>query len=347
MNMKRLLPLVIFSLALLLMPATTPAQVRDDGNFFSPQTTQELSTRIEDLRSRTGKKVVVETYASIPADLRADSSAADFWDRWIKSRGKANGADVMILITRDPGHLEVGSSQAMRTSGAFTTTDHRAVRDAMAPSFKAKEFDVGILKGLSVIEERIRPGTNASRASASSPPAASTGSGAYGRSTTTAPPATPRTSCGAGGMGSLVCVGLAVVAVFLLIRGMFAGRRQMQPPPYGGQYGQPGYPPAPPPPGGYPYGGGGGGGFGRNVAGGVLGGLLGSWIGNRTFGQGQHGSSSSTMDNNINPVDPGPASSGFDFDAGGGGGGGSSGADFGGGGGDSGGGGDASSGSDF
>lgn len=360
MNIKQRLPyLVILSLVLLAAPVSASAQVRDDGNFFSPQTEQQLADRINDLRSRAGKKVVIETYPAIPAELRAEASAADFWDRWITSRGKAEGADVMILITRDPGHLEVGSSLAMRTSGAFTATDHRAVSAAMAPYFKAKDFDTGVLKGLSVIEERIKPGATPSRGA---PAPAQTGSnrsggtsGVYGSGGTGSGggvgTAQPRSSCGTGGMGSLLCVGIAVIGIFLLLRRVFSGSRQMQPPPYGGQYGQPGYPP--PPPGGYPYGGGGGGGgFGRGMAGGVLGGLLGGWLGNRAFGQGQqHSSASNPMDNNSTPVDPGPTSSGFDFDAGGGGG--SSGSDFGGGGGDiggggdSGGGGDASSGSDF
>ena len=359
MNMKRTLLLVICGLAMLLAPVSARAQVRDDGAFFSAQTKSELSTRIDDLRSRTGKKVVIETYTAVPAELRSDVSASDFWDRWIKSRGKANGADVMVLITRDPGHLEVGSSEAMRTSGAFTAADHRAVSSAMASYFKSREFDSGILRAMSVIEAQLKSGTTAARnagggnsapAPTSASPNAGRGTGGvYGSSTPQ-----PRSTCGFGGFGSLICVGIAVVGIFLLMKGILGSRRQMQQPPFGGQYGQQ----SPPPPGGYPYGGGGGGGggFGRGVAGGVLGGLLGGWLGNRVFGQGQHGSSSVSpppADNNFTPADPGPASSGFDFDSGGGGGGadfgGGGGADFGGGGGggDSGGGGDASSGSDF
>ena len=346
-------------LALTLFLASSPAraQVNDTAGILSPQGKSDVESRIDRVRQRTGKTVVVETYPQIPADQRAafDAGAnkAKFYDDWIQQRGLATKADVLLLINMSPGHAEIGESTAVRGAGLFTVADRRrALDDVLVPALKAKKYDQGVAQTVDVIgsslENNARKGSAAApRASGNAPTPPPTGGSGTG-----SPRAVPTGGvCGmGGGLGGILCLVVGALILFSIVRRIFA-RRTMPPGGYGapgyGQpgYGQPGY--------GQPgYGGGGGGGFGRGILGGLLGGMLGGAAYDHFRGGSQAGAN--PMDPNAGNAPPpdsgfsaGPndfqSSSGADFDAGGGG------ADFGGGGGADFGGGDSggSSGSDF
>jgi len=355
--------------------------LRDDAGFFSQDAQTRVTQVLDRIQQRHGKNVVVETYPvpppSVPAggDERARDAA---YEKWMQERGKELGADVLILVTKSPAHVQLGASQATRSSGAFTTNDIKTTSAALLAQFRQKNFDDGILQAVESIDRRLGQSTGPERdpnAPAASRSGAVGSGGPSGQSSqgyppppggrTNAPTPVPSgglTVCG-GGMGSMVCLLIVIIGAFLLIRGMMSRRSGYGAPGGYGQpgygqpgygqpgYGQPGYPPA-------------GGGFGRGVGGGLLGGLLGSWLYNRTThggypsGSGYDAGPGPTHPSGLPPTDPstfgggessGFASSGGDFGGGGGGGdfgGGGGGGDFGGGGG---GGGDSgsSAGGDF
>jgi hypothetical protein len=330
--------------------------IRDDGSFFSPDTEQRVQQTLDRIQQRHGKNVFIETYDAPPASVPTGGGEAardQAFNRWMISRGKELGADVLVLITKNPSHLQVGSSDAMKNSGAFTADDYLATRDQMLPLFKQRNFDEGIIRAVDSIERRLAQNTGPERAPA---PARSGSSGAQtyppgyppppgsgsSNRTSTPQPTPTQVGCGGGGIGSLVCLAIVVIGAFMLLRGMMARRSGYGggPVPGGPGYGQPGY-------GG--YGGGGGGGFGSGFGGGLLGGLLSGWLFNRTtHGGGGAFGGGPPVGGGLPPTDPsnyggggeGFSSAGGDFGGGGGGGG-----DFGGGGG----GGDAgnSAGGDF
>jgi uncharacterized protein len=363
-----LTPILIALLALALVPAphARAGSLRDDGDFFTPETEQRVTQALDQIQQRRGKNVVVETYASPPSSIPTggdERARNEAYHQWAVERGRATRADIVVLITRNPSHLRVDSSSALRQSGTFTDADQTAAANAMLPAFRQKNFDQGILDGLAFIDRKLAQATGPERstgATGAGTPSRSTGGGsaAYppppggGSSRAPAPaPSTPSPRIGCGGGGSMLCLLVVIVGGFLLIRGMMSRRSG-----YGGGYNQPGVPPPPPGPygGGYGqpgYGQGGygrGGGFGSGFGGGLLGGLLGGWLMNRS----SHGSTGGAFGSDpsapshpqgLPPTDPstfggGGADFGGGNDFGGGGG------DFGGGGGDFGGGGGGDSG---
>lgn len=314
-NARPTLPLAALPLLLLAAAGAPPAMggtLRDDADFFSPKAEQQVSQLLDRIQQRHGKNVVVETYAAAPAsvptggDERARNAA---YDQWMQRRGRETAADVLILVSRKPSHVQVGSSSAMQDTGAFTTNDHRQAAGVILPLFRQKQFDQGIVDAVEFIDRRLAQNTGPERnttgaAAAGSGGQASGAAGAGSRSGTAGgqaspgyppapgssnrptPPAVPSFGCGAG--GSMFCLLIAVLGAFLLFRGIMSRRRSGYGGPgpggYGqGGYGQPGYgQPGYGQPGYGQPGYGRGGGFGAGLGGGLLGGLLGGWLFNRT-----------------------------------------------------------------
>jgi uncharacterized protein len=355
---------VLLALILATLPlAARGGTLRDGADFFSPDTEANVTQTLDRIQQRHGKNVVIETYATPPSSVPTGGSQAardQAYLDWVDRRGTELGADVFVLVTRYPSHVEVASSKAMRNSGAFTENDHRATRDLILPQFRQRAFDEGILQAVQFIDRRLGQNTGPERntagtggTSGSVPRSDSSGGrpatyppapGSANRAP--APQGAPGLVCGSG-MGSLLCLAVVVIGAVMIFRRMMARRSGYgggqpgygqpgygQPGPYGGGYGQPGY-------------GGGGGGFGRGAMGGLLGGLLGGWLMNRGA-HGGPGALGGGVDTNaghppgLPPTDPSTFgdSGGGNFT--------SSGGDFGGGGGgDFGGGSDSSSGGDF
>jgi uncharacterized protein len=364
------LPTVLFALlapAFLAAPRVNAASLRDDGNFFSPDAEQRVAQALDEIQQRRGKNVVVETYEAPPASVQTggdERTRNESYRQWAAQRGQSTGADLVVLVTRSPGHIQVASRQALKQSGAFTAADETAAANAMAPAFRQKNFDQGILDGLAFIDRKLAQATGPERSTGATgggtqSRATGSGSAAYppppggGSSRTPAPvPSSPSPRVGCGG-GSMLCLLVAIIGGFLLIRKMMARRSG-----YGGGTPPGGYGAPPPPPG--PYGGGygqggygqggygRGGGFGSGLGGGLLGGLLGGWLMNRSS-HGSTGGAFGGSDPNagshpqgLPPTDPSTfGGGGADFGGGGADFGGGGGADFGGGGDVGGGGGDS------
>lgn len=349
-----LIAFVAFAGIVLLVAPPARAQVNDQAGFFSADAVRRADEIIADAQRRSGRKIVVETFPTFPADRRASYSKErerQFYQAWIEERGKATDSDVHVLIVRDPSHLEVGSSSDSRR-GDFTAADHQATSRAMLERFRARQFDQGLLEAVQTIAAKV-----ARSDAARSPVEQSRTGGAAPAPAPDVPPHVPPPSgdaprtgsggipgggvCGmGGGIGGLLCMVIAALAVITIVRG-FARRRAAA---AAGGYGQRGmYDPRTGQPYDPRYGGpaptGGGGGLGGGLMGGILGGVLGGAAYDHLRGRGNEAQAG--------PLDPGAAapppapmddvSSGGDFGAG---------SDFSSGG-DFGGGGDVSSGGDF
>ena len=322
--MRRTPSALLVLLALLLLPAAGSAvalgaTVRDGADFFSPEAESRVNEMLSRIQQRHGKNVVVETYPSTPPALSVGGTQeqrSQAYDQWMTRRGREVGADIFVLVTREPSFAQVGASQAMRSSGAFTQADYNETASLLVGQFKQKRFDEGLVQAVQFIDRRLGSNTGpeqtAGRGAAAGSGAAGAGAGAAGSGgnaqsnypaspgsgsaggSRPQPTAIPQVGCG-GGMGSLLCMVIVIGGAFMLFRGMMARRSAgrgfpmggpgygQQPSPYGQPgYGQPGY--------GQPgYGQPGMGGGGRGVMGGLLGGLLGGWLMNRTMGGGLGG----------------------------------------------------------
>lgn len=298
--MKRFIPRVPLSIApLLLLLVSLPALgastgVRDEAHFFSSGAVSQADQIIHQINARHHRDVLIETVPNVPQDMAQEEQSQGrdaFFKQWADQRASQEGVSgVYVLICKDPPHLQVavGNATAQRL---FTYSNRDELSRRMLASFKAKDFDQGLLDGVRFIQQQMDAhvpssggGVTQYNNSGSAAPV-----GPYGSSSGQSNP--PRGDMG-WGFGSIACVIVAVILGIILIRGVM-GRS-------GGSYGAPGgnYPPggggAYPPPGGYAppgygggYAGGGGSGFGRGFLGGLLGGALGGYAAERWTGQNQ------------------------------------------------------------
>jgi len=364
MQKKRALTTGIFAFLAILLFGITPMVhadpgVKDDGQFFKPETVEKANAEIRQIKSDYAKELVIETFAGVPEGLRDEWDAAKddaqkrsgFFGKWSGDRAhrlQVNG--VYILICKDPGHLEVKAGQKTKLK-AFTESNQNKLRDILLESFKAKNDDEGLLKGVDYFREALKENLGGPHPAT---PAATgdeqfkhpNSGNSSGSALPTRNPAGRVPAASTFQWSSIMSIILIVIAAIVIIRvlaRLTGGSRNSGGGGYGpGQGNGPGY--------GAGYGGGGGyggqsggGGFFRNMFGGLLGGAAGSYL----YDQYRDRNNPAQNSQNYNAGNAPDNSSGGDFtsqsssddnDRGQGFGGGGSGGDFGSSGSDSGGG---------
>ena len=287
--------------AICTLVCVTPAsaqqsRVRDAGKFFSADAVQQAEQVLAEISSKQHRSVVIETFDAAPVEITdriggatGGAAVAEAFKGFTGRQGPKVAADVYFAISREPSHLAWWSRPEMRQAG-LSSQALEQISQSMLTSFKARDFDGGLLEGVRQLQARFANPTNpleqqagTDRNTAPLPGAGEQPRTAPNSGANPTPNSTPESSGGlfsTGCMGWLI-VGVVVMVVITLIRRIFGGRRQHAAygnpnQPGGYDQGQPGY--------------GGGGGFGRGMAGGILGGMLGGWLGNQTFGQGHQSS---------------------------------------------------------
>jgi uncharacterized protein len=305
------------------------SDIKDEAGFFSADALKKAQAKLDEMDRKHQRHLMIRTFKAPPTgDARAESKDQDvrnqFFRGWADElANKANLNGVIILISRNPGHVEVRVGDAT-TSKLFTSADSKELAEELIRRFKNKEYDTGLVEAVNYVEGKYDQRDRA--------PA---------RSTTHAPAVAHGNPGGGFNLGGLICIGLVIVAgiwiLFSVIRAITGAGRG--PRGYAGGPGM-GY--------GGGYGGGGGGGFMSSLFGGLFGAAAGNWMYDRFFrgdyghtgawGNSGAGGDYSAGGNTGLPDDQDySAGAGGDFDSSGDAGGG--GGDFGGGGGDFGGGG--------
>ena len=124
-------------------------QLWDEAHFVKWQTIEQVDQILDEIHTKFGKDLMIETFPSIPDDYKAKlekDGKEKFYAGWTRTDAldlNVNGA--MILITGDPGHLqiEVGSQTQAQ---AFTLADRDELVQKMGEAFHAKDFDGGMLR---------------------------------------------------------------------------------------------------------------------------------------------------------------------------------------------------------
>ena len=327
--------------------------IKDEGKFFSEGAVDNANNKIREIHHDFGKDLLIETFASVPADLAKDVDLQDkearskFFEKWARERAReADANGISILICKSPAHIQVEVGNHTREKD-FTLKDRDELAKILIEKFREKKYDEGLLEAVDFVAKRLK--ANGARAGVRAPEGSE-----WGRRAAGVPAVIPGANNQGGGIMSglvgLLCVGAVVLLGLWVVVGLFraitgAGRGGYAPGGYGG--GGPGG-------GGY-GGGGGGGGFMSSLMGGLFGAVAGNWMYNSFFGGGGHswggqsgsGDAGYTGGSDASQPDTDYSGTGGDFggDDGGGGGGdfggdsGGGGGDFGGGGGDFGGGG--------
>lgn len=243
-------------------------RVNDGAKFFSDAAVEAANQKIKRISTEFKKDLVIDTVASVPADMQAkfkEQGKTKFFREWSNKRAMdASVNGVYILICREPGHVQVEAGDATRRSNAFNDADRARVVQRMTEAFKEKKFDAGLTAAVdtvySTFQERL--------------PRKATAPVPLNPATTRAQPAVKHVvnpaKAGNDSILSWVCFGLLAVGIIWIIfrvigaltgagRGGAANAGGMGGPMQGGM-------------------GGGGGGFMTSLLGGIFGAAAGNWL---------------------------------------------------------------------
>jgi len=256
------------------------AEVRDEAGFFKPETVTRANEVIKEVKQRYKKDLLVETVRHVPEAERHEATSTDpavkarFFADWADRRARQEGVNgIYVLITREPGHVEVAVGN--HTRAIFPDEDRRRRVQILLSHFKKKEYDEGLLEAVRSVRSALAAEPRAGGATA---PAGSKHPGL---------PHEPRGADGGAGWGPWHWLGLGLavlLGVWLLsavIRALAGAGAQPPPGGYTGPGEPAGYGPAGGPAGYGP--GGGGGGFWSGLLGSMFGAAAGSWLSDRFF----------------------------------------------------------------
>lgn len=151
------------------------AKVTDHAKIFTPEAVEQANKVIEQIREAHHKDLVIETFASLPEDLKDEYSpenAAQFFQKWMNQRArelKVNG--VYVLISIAPNYVEVGVGQDTRKK-AFTIDDRDALADILIKALKEKGFDDGLLQGVDFVKKTMGANLGAAKGAPEEKPGA-------------------------------------------------------------------------------------------------------------------------------------------------------------------------------
>lgn len=163
-RVSRNLACILAVLTACLWPATGRAsihQVWDQGHFFQPETLLQMETLLEDIDSKFNKDLMIETFASIPDDLKPkvqEKGKEQFFEDWTMyegSRLKVNG--IIIVITGEPRHIQVAIGLDTRRK-AFTEKDRDELVKILITAFSKKptpDYDKGIIAAAEFVRDRM------------------------------------------------------------------------------------------------------------------------------------------------------------------------------------------------
>jgi uncharacterized membrane protein YgcG len=157
----RWLCLVSLAAGWLLTPPAAQAGSRgivDGAGLFSKRgSVEEMDRRIEDIHSRHGVGVLIETVATTPAD-RADElkqlGQVGFFDLWAEERALSADVDgVYVLICTDPRHVEV-YVRGDTAEKAFDKHTREQLRRLLAQRIANPKSDV-LRDSLTFVQDRL------------------------------------------------------------------------------------------------------------------------------------------------------------------------------------------------
>lgn len=150
-------------LSLCVLAAAHPAvagvhQVWDEAHFLKLPTIDQVDQILNTIHDRFGKDLMVETFASIPDDLKPNlqkDGKDKFFEGWTVSEGRELGLNgILILVTGEPRHLQVEIGLETRKK-AFTPADRAELIAQMATAFRNNDFDGGILHAAQFVHDRM------------------------------------------------------------------------------------------------------------------------------------------------------------------------------------------------
>jgi uncharacterized membrane protein YgcG len=148
-------------------------QLWDEAHFVKAQTIEQVNQILDEIHTRFGKDLMIETFPSIPDDYKPklDKDGKEkFYTGWARTDAYDLGVNgVMILITGDPGHLQIEVGNQTQAQ-AFTLADRDELVQKMGAAFHAKDFDGGLLMAAQFVRDRMARNLGGAAAPAPSAP---------------------------------------------------------------------------------------------------------------------------------------------------------------------------------
>jgi len=130
------------------------ADVQDNAGFFSEDAVRQANFDLKDIKQKYGKDLLVETLPTLPAEVQSQINAQNkdkVYAEWAQQRGRDAKLDgVIVLITREPSHLQIGVGNKTQQK-AFSLKDRDRLRDQMLTSFRQKQYDQALLNAIRAV----------------------------------------------------------------------------------------------------------------------------------------------------------------------------------------------------
>src|SRR4051812_36927347 len=162
--------LAVAALVCLAQPARAmdDPRVEDDAGFFSTDAVGKANQVIKQIKQDHGEDVMIETFAQITPDLRAQydpSKRNQFMESWAVKRAEAlKVRGVYTLICRDPSALRAIAGDTTLKK-AFTKANREQFSQILLAAFRTKDFDKGLLDSVAyarkAFDDNLGPGVKA------------------------------------------------------------------------------------------------------------------------------------------------------------------------------------------
>jgi uncharacterized membrane protein YgcG len=159
--------LIALSLCLVLVAganAVAPV-VKDDAKLFSAEAVKKANEQIREIYQKFDRDLLVETYASVPADdvekvKKMDKEErAKYFQKWAIERAKetvVNG--VYVLICKEPTYLYVEVTPKARK--VFNEKAMQKLRELFLGELREKRFDDALLGAAKMVQETLAKKTS-------------------------------------------------------------------------------------------------------------------------------------------------------------------------------------------
>jgi len=134
-------------------------KVTDRAEFFSNSAVEQATRKIQDIRRRFKVEVVVETFPSIPENMKSQYRPDEknkFFRRWAETCAADQGVKgIYVLICKKPGHLQMEPDQLTRKK-AFTLDERDALVKNMLKRMNQKQYDAALSEMVASIETTLQ-----------------------------------------------------------------------------------------------------------------------------------------------------------------------------------------------
>jgi uncharacterized membrane protein YgcG len=145
-------------------------EVQDGAGLFKPESIAKVNDALADIGKKHNKDLLIETYATVPAEKRDAVKAMDkearakFFQEWANSRARRRRVNgIYVLITKEPGHIQVEVGHETEKA-AFTGKDRDRLRDILIDAFEKKEYDRGLTDAVQFVAKALDDNMSGRRA---------------------------------------------------------------------------------------------------------------------------------------------------------------------------------------